>query len=281
MLESRPFRILRATTAPIDLLRYRIGDERPLPIFIVGCGNSGTSLLRVILGHHADVHAHTLETSFALGGPDPAVASAISILERRPFRRARELSDEAQMANRTFWLEKTPRHVHSIRYLLALDNRAHVICMVRAPLDVVASFIRRGYDFDRALTRWIEDNQAALVWLERSNRVTGLSYENLVEAPADVIRRLCERLGLAYGDYLLDFASSSQSLEPPENARSEAMARHWRHRAKQLNQPISGQSETWSETLSDEQAETVRRSSGPLYREILDQLEYLKDRDRA
>lgn len=253
---------------PVDLLSYRRSSSRRRPIFVVGCGNSGTSLVRVILGAHERVHAFHLETGFVASQAPSRLGRLFEILRKRPLMTARQLSVEAVQRGADVWCEKTPRHVHSIDILLAIDPLARVVLVTRNPHDVVASFIRRGYSFDRALNRWIEDSTAGLRALMAHDRVIGLRYEDLVERPGPSVESLCDALSLKYSETLLNYASRPQKLETPSNQTRPDMAAHWRHREAQLNRPIVDNRNTWSQTLTDHQAELVAART----REIDDEL---------
>lgn len=261
--------IVAAALLPADLVRYYARPRRPLPLFIVGCGNSGTTLLRVILGHHDDVYATPLESGFMLAQAPTRRGRVLAMLRRRPVLRAIELGEPARRDDRGFWLEKTPRHVHFTRFLLAMDRRAKVIFMTRQPLDVIASLIRRGYSFERALDRWVSDNKVGLGGLLSSDRVVGFSYEGLVADPESSVRLLCDRIGLEYHDYLLNYASVRQTVESAKITTEPTMASHWKRRQRQVNEPITDRTNSWHGTLSEAQVRLIEERTRELQQDLM------------
>jgi hypothetical protein len=107
------------TPIKIMLLRRRARVGMRAPIFIVGCGHSGTTLLVKILGMHSRIHAIPRETNFAYGKPAYV------------WRRMAEFARETRAAGKDRWIEKTPKHVHRIPLLLSLHPDARVVVLVR------------------------------------------------------------------------------------------------------------------------------------------------------
>src|SRR4051794_13051296 len=74
-------------------------DLKP-PIFIVGCGHSGTSLVLAILGAHSKIYAVPYESKFGFKSDEAAKALFA------------EFDAKTVSAGKQRWVEKTPRHVH-------------------------------------------------------------------------------------------------------------------------------------------------------------------------
>ncbi len=133
----------------------------------------------------------------------------------------------ASKENKPRWGEKTPRHVFRIRELLETHPRAKIICMMRDPRAVVASYrdwqknlkvpqtvpapIRARMDEEYKRKRksyhplimtlmWKATASAILkaqADLDTAN-VYVLKYENLVQEPAKTIQSLCQWIGVPY-----------------------------------------------------------------------------------
>jgi hypothetical protein len=103
------------TVAPID--------DSLATCFVVGCGNSGTTLLAARLGNHPAIHVLPTETTVL-----------------RPRRRLRDARGRlagwmaaARADGASVLVEKTPKHIHDIARLRRLVPVARVIVVQRNP----------------------------------------------------------------------------------------------------------------------------------------------------
>lgn len=83
------------------------------------------------------------------------------------------------------------QHVYFINKMLELDplkNNTRIIFVHRDGRDVAVSFKNRGYTIEKAVDRWVEDNTAALPYLE-SGAALAVPFEELTSA-AGVLRVL-------------------------------------------------------------------------------------------
>lgn len=166
----------------------------------------------------------------------------------------------AREHGRERWGEKTPRHVYRIDELLAAFPQAKVVCLVRDPRAVVASYRdwhgageRRGVDerselqADRRRTRrsfnvvlmsllWRGVVRASFAALERHGpeRVRIQRFERLAAGPEAEVRDLCAWLGLEFEPALLEIPvvnssyateGTGVSTEPVDRWRTELSAR--------------------------------------------------------
>jgi len=198
------------------------------PFFIVGCGRSGTSLLRGMLNRHPQV-AIPLESLFmidylrveqrfeldwlkALLVTEPeihewglypsvedikdcgTVADAIS--------RLHELYTASQGAE--IWGEKTPRFVRDLDLLHEHFPGARFVHLIRDPRAVANSLIQSDVhrsDAFHAAQRWKKDVEHGLAFEVSNPDVTlQVKYEDLVSDPGAVLRTIMDFLGLPYAD---------------------------------------------------------------------------------
>ena len=171
----------------------------------------------------------------------------------------------AGLRSRPRWGEKTPRHVYRIDDVLAAFPEGQVVCLVRDPRAVVASYRdwhgaaeRRGVTesdelaADRRRSRrsynpvlmsllWRGVVQASYQALHRhgAERVRIQRFERLAERPEDETRELCAWLGLAYEPAMLEIpvvnssyatAGEGVSTEPLDRWRERLSARRDRRR---------------------------------------------------
>ena len=126
----------------------------------------------------------------------------------------------------TAWIEKTPMHLHFVPFLERIvaglsDAALQVVHVVRRGEDVVPSLRRASrqwevpYDLDACAARWNAD-MALSVRRARSSDDRFVFYEDLTEAPEDVLRPLCASLGLPWTPSLIEaYAEAAQGLVTP------------------------------------------------------------------
>ncbi|GIT93275.1 hypothetical protein JANAI61_37330 [Jannaschia sp. AI_61] len=162
-------------------------------------------------------------------------------------------------AGARIWGEKTPRHIFRIDDILAAYPTARVICTIRDPRAVVASYRDWQYqgglkkaegnaDYQAAIA---EDHQrkkasyhiviASLMWRAAAraafaararhseDRVRVVRYEDVVARPADTVRPLADWLGVGYDDSLLDIPlhNSSATRFDAASGPSAAPNKRW------------------------------------------------------
>jgi hypothetical protein len=219
--------------------------------FICGSGHSGTTLLANILASHPDIYVPLRETEVFLKEPP----------ERET--RLQALLDEWRESGRPVLVEKTPRHIRHIPEIRELVPGAKFAIPVRDGRDVTASIARRTGKPDFGARRWIKDTGLALKYRDDPD-VHVYRHEDLVADPAGALREICDFIGVAYTDDLLNYHqeerlwSGAKRLKPvsPEGRK------HKRYRAWQVNQPIFDSSGKWRETLTEEDLEPLLKGRG-------------------
>ena len=171
--------------------------------------------------------------------PDEALAARI-VAETRGNRDytaifAHVFSAIAAAAGKTRWLEKTPSHIFHVDAILAALPQARIIEMVRDPRDVLASKkvrkqsdwagrygetvgarmqLSRGYDPLRDSLGWRAAVRAGNEAAQRHpGAILRLRYEDLVTAPEEQARRLCDFLGLTFAPDMLAVGWSNTTAQ--------------------------------------------------------------------
>jgi hypothetical protein len=160
----------------------------------------------------------------------------------------------ARRHDRERWGEKTPRHVYRIDELLEAFPQAKVVCLVRDPRAVVASYRdwhgaaeRRGVteppelQADRRRTRrsynvvlmsllWRGVVRASCAGLERHGpeRVRIQRFERLADEPEAEVRDLCTWLGLEFEPALLEIPVVNSSYATTGAGVSTEPVDRWR-----------------------------------------------------
>jgi hypothetical protein len=232
------------TSPPSSALGATEGAALPFPI-VVGCPRSGTSLLAVMLDSHPEI-AFPPETAFlkhviTLAGDTEAqrqrfvdivtadrtpvsnwsdfgldrAAFVARIAALTPFtggagtREFYRMYAESQGKPRSG--EKTPDNIFVMREIAALLPEAHFIHVIRDPRDTVLSWRRTWFAPSQDL------RQLGLAWRQHveAGRRGGAAvphyvetrYEDLVLRPDAELPRLCQFLGVAYTQAMLEYGA--------------------------------------------------------------------------
>ena len=250
------------------LRRRLLGPVEPFgaPVFIVGCGHSGTTLLLAVLSQHPALHAIPYESSLMTRSPGDTDWFVD------------QFNRQARRAGKTAWVEKTPSHVRHIGRLLRRFPQGRVIVVVRDGRDVACSIEARTGDFASGAQRWEDDNAAADEWADH-DRVSFLKYEELIEDRESALRSLCDFLDLSFDERLLDddradFTFLGRFQDHQRFAReirqsgtqgpvTPAGAGHRRYRSWQASQPVFDGRGRWRSDLTDEHREIFKAVAGP------------------
>ncbi len=249
-------------------LRFRLsrnqvsGHDRP--IFIVGCGHSGTTLLLKILGAHSRIHAINYESSIAF---NPEEAQDL----------AKAFNKMCSNAGKIRWVEKTPRHIHKISMLTAMFPDARILVMLRDGRDVACSIKRRTGDPEVGIDRWVADNTAALADLGQEN-VMLVRYENLVDDFESCVTEVLDFCAESYEEslrnfhqYHLDFQDvglKSKWVSALFRGRKRDKNEHRTRRQQQVHQELFDGRNVWRKELSDDEKNMIKRKASELLQQF-------------
>ena len=217
----------------------RVRIDSP-PIFIVGCGHSGTSLLLAILGSHSRIYAVPFESNIA------------SKPER--FHAAKEAFDKSAVsAGKYRWVEKTPRHIYRIGRILKWCPDARILLMIRDGRDVACSIQARAGSLEQGIRRWVKDNLAGKKYFKHPN-VYVIKYEELVVNFEFALKDLLSFLNEAYEEGMKDYHKIprkwySDKISKPSTAFGKD---HGQYRNWQINQPIFDGRGRWTQLSAEE-----------------------------
>jgi hypothetical protein len=228
------------------------------PIFVGGGGSSGSSLLAALLRRHPNIYCpseialfnkadiykdinawkHKLPRWLKKGLPtdgyypyfrtlpvEDVITHEFLISAAEKSRSTREFIDAIQQhcleqSHRQLFAEKTPSNSYCFRDIAKLYPGCILIHPVRDGRDVVCSLMRRGFSIFAASSSWLYNTAFAYACRHLPNYFE-YKYEELVQDPGAVMRRLCERASIPF---------DPQMLEPQQEE-------------KQWNYPLSG---VWS-----------------------------------
>jgi hypothetical protein len=228
-------------------------DSSPLaaqsaPIFVVGAGRSGTTLLRLMLNEHPDIaipsEAHFIGPLIRTFGPratlsDSSLEAAIrTVIESPEWQRdfghtPEELRDAvgegplslAAFIERVFrlevgthaahWGDKTPPNLYWVGQLLQCFPNSQFVAIVRDPRDVYLSLTSLEWfgDTTWAIGRYIARNGELIEqWLEASppEQFHVVRYEDLVSDGESTLRRLCDDIGVPFVPTMVTFYENTR-----------------------------------------------------------------------
>jgi hypothetical protein len=231
---------------------WRDGDVPPITdpmvtCFVVGCGNSGTTLVAARLGNHPAIHVLPTETT-------------VLRPRRRLGQARRRLTGwiaAARAAGAAVLVEKTPKHIHDTARIRRLLPEARLVIVQRSPFDTCLSLAKRHGGLDRAIVRWCLDNAPALE-LPEDGLTTRLRYEALTAAPEAEFRRILAFLGLPWDEAVLAAGATAYG---GVSHRMPTM----RLRAQQVAEPIRPNSGKWRTELAPAEIARIRAATGPLF----------------
>lgn len=230
--------------------------QKPRPVFIVGCGHSGTTLLKTILGAHPNIYSYPHESAMMYEGPNHA---------KRMIRHYQRL---AVVQSAKVFIEKTPRHIHFLDELLEVEPNARIIIMIRDGRDVAISYKKRNRGVVKGITRWVEDNRAGQIFWDREN-VHVLKYEDLIEDFDSTITAALNFIGEEYHQACKDYHLKQRPKEKPSGQGGED---HQKFRDWQISQPLFDGRGQWK-ALDGEERRAVKEIAG----DMLAEYGYAKD----
>lgn len=210
------------------------------PFFVVGCGRSGTTLVRTMLNKHP-LLAVPLETYCIIDYLEAADSIGVDRIWRL-FPSEHEINEwnvsvpetantfDGSIAERidrfhmealfpaagadTGWGQKTPRFVRFMDSLNVHWPDARFIHVVRDPRAVVSSLIRSEVHRSNAFfaaRRWMRDAGAGIDFAERyPDKVLCIHYEALVTEPQQTLKQISNFLGVDYDPAMLQYQDAAQ-----------------------------------------------------------------------
>lgn len=233
----------------------------PDPIFIAGCGHSGTSVMLRLIGEHPSIYMFNNETcALCRIGYGLEPGEEMLSLDERARRRLLKLESQFQLNKKRSeqrWVEKTPIHVRYLHRLFRLRPDAKVVLLVRDGRDVVASFKQRSRlspshpqynaSFQTNAERWIHDTSHVVKWSLHPH-VHTVRYESLVRDTSTELNSLFNFLDEPYDQQqILQFYKQQQSFNGrlvSDKTKINSTVHHEGHvnhdvlRAAQFNSPL-------------------------------------------
>lgn len=217
------------------------------PVFIGGCERSGTTLLRVILDTHTNIHC----------GPEAKIIAATipcwvrqrssnSQVLRKYYHFTDDCIDDlyrniitaaisrGNTVKKRWLAEKSPQNVFFYEQIRALFPGSPIINVVRDGRDVVASLLEMNWtsnqgqrlaftiDIEAACQRWLSAIRASMAFAASRSAQPYLQirYEDLVIHPRSTINSILGLLDEPWQEQLLEFHAVDRELGAESSAES-------------------------------------------------------------
>jgi hypothetical protein len=188
----------------INWLGRRIEKRRftAPPVYIGGCGRSGTTLLLSILSAHNEIFACPRELNLFEGARERAQGLAVP----KFYRLYRTFISEKIKSTATRYCEKSPSNIRHVEWIDRLHSgNFKMIQIIRDGRDVILS--RHPRDSEKywiAPERWIDDVATGMNYLEHPN-VHTIRYEDLVKEYEKTITGICDFLKIDVSEEILQW----------------------------------------------------------------------------
>ena len=187
-------------------------------LFLVGCYNSGTTLIADVLGEHPQIAALPDEGQYLTDQLllDYKIGLPRMWVGREDLFRMDETSTGPDVQRmRKEWamrlprtapvvLEKTPANMARTRWLQANFPNAHFVGILRNPYAVIDGIRRKaepqhieaGWPIEMCARQWARSNEVLAEDATHLDRFMWLRYEDFVNSTAESIARVLEFVGL-------------------------------------------------------------------------------------
>jgi hypothetical protein len=98
--------------------------------------------------------------------------------------------------NKIIWAEKTPTNAYCIREFLSLFDHGRYLHIVRDGRDVVLSLMKRGFNTEASVRRWLHDTALAFPY-RKNKKCLIIRYEDLVTKPEFLMRSIFRFLNIS------------------------------------------------------------------------------------
>jgi hypothetical protein len=207
-----------------DRRRVARGDRLlSQPTFILSTVRSGSTLLRVLLNSHSQIHSphemHLRDMSVQIkeGYPEKALREVGLGEERlRHLLWDRVLHRELDEADKELLVNKTPSDVFIVDEILRCWRDARFIFLLRHPAAIAKSrHAARRQDSEARNAKMVARYGRALEDARRQHPGLTVRYEELTAEPERVTQEVCEFLGVPWEETMLDYGRHSHGSFRP------------------------------------------------------------------
>jgi hypothetical protein len=211
----------RSPRPKIQERTYDLADMPPeqrlltAPVFIISSIRSGSTLLRVILGGHSELHAphelHLANLSVRLRSRNTRHAMAVVGLDEVGLEHLLWdglLDRQLRLSGKKILVNKTPSDAFIWRRIITCWPDARFIFLLRHPLSIVRS--RQEANPHQSFETHVTRTMRYMTAVDEARRaLPGLTvrYEDLTADPERVTRQICAFLDVPWQPEMLDYGS--------------------------------------------------------------------------
>ena len=222
-------------------------------IFVFGIGHSGTTLCASILGSSREVHLIPVETGLLLSPDNYTEAES-------------KLKSTLLLSGKKKLLEKTPTHLSRSKDIARFFPKAGLVCTIRKPLDIYASWMARSGSHEYSLERVLKG--LAEVIRARDVGAHLFNYEKFINFQERTVRELCSSVNLKFEDQMLRFWEKKFPWygfkDPSRPSNVKEGQGHNLNRAWQIRQPTFDGRNRWLDELNPERVDQLTRAFQPI-----------------
>ncbi|MEV5414192.1 sulfotransferase [Thermopolyspora sp. NPDC052614] len=184
------------------------------PVFVMSPVRSGSTLLRVMLNSHSQIHApiemHVRRLTVTLT-TDPVVQAMEALghtnSDIEHILWDRMLHRELVKSGKRILVDKTPSNVFAWKRIATCWPDARFIFLIRHPMSIAVSW----HDADpekRPMSEAVPHTYQYMKYLQEARTALDgvtVRYEDLTTDPAAVTRQICDHLGVAWEPEMLDY----------------------------------------------------------------------------
>lgn len=175
-------------------------------VLLIGAPRSGTTLLGTMIGSHSDIGMVNEDVDIrALGRVLGKRLTGVKLCVPNQIRLEQKSFFGSQILKKCSLIAESPKSHLSITEYLAKPN-LKVVGLVRNGNDAVRSMMVRGKtNFKKAARRWSEAIETIYTIKKMCpDRILLVTFEDLVMDPRVTMIRVCDFLGIAFEDRMLE-----------------------------------------------------------------------------
>lgn len=189
-------------------------------LFLVGCYNSGTTLLAELLAHHPDISALPTEGHFITdqfvkdyeiglprmwAGREELFRLTEADTGPDPVRIKKEWGVRLDLSKPVL-LEKSPPNTPRVRWLQRHFSPAYFVAIVRNGYAVSEGIMRKAdpkhlrdsWPIEQCAQQWVRSNEILLEDTPHLQYLLWVRYEDLVDNPLQELNKICDFIGLPH-----------------------------------------------------------------------------------
>jgi len=208
------------------------------PIFIVGVGRSGTSMLQSMLNSHQEItfppETHFIRTYLAKG--TDILSAKEQLLQDKDLTKlqiplepiinqSKNLNDfyinllkkYMEKQNKKLVGDKDPKNIEYLQLIHSIFPNAIVIHIYRDPRAVIASRLKAQWSKNKPFWQHLLAYKSQLLYGKKMGKklfqtYVEIKYENLIQDPKNTLEQLCKDINISFDINMLEFYKKANEV---------------------------------------------------------------------